>query len=179
MKPIIKPLPLPIRINLFIALFFGLCAFVIVKSNAMVQIGNTGTYTDPREIFTILGSSLTGPWGGLIIGFFAGVGIPGGKWLASVLAHQIACVLVGIAYKKFIFPMGNPFFFFIKWTGMVLSYYYLLLAPGFVLLNALLYQENLSYLNIIEGILFEVLFSVFFPFIVLLILPDRYKQPLW
>ena len=86
--------------TLFTALFFGLCAFIIVKSNAIVQIGNTGTYTDLREIFTILGSSLTGPWGGLIIGFFAGVAIPGGKWLASVLAHQIACVLVGIFYKN-------------------------------------------------------------------------------
>ena len=179
MKPKIKPLPFTIRTNLITALFFGLCAFVIVKSNAIVQIGNSGTYTDPREIFTILGSVLTGPLGGLIIGFFAGVGVPGGKWLASVLAHQIACVLVSLLYKKFISPIGNQWIFFFKWSGMVLVYYLIFLAPAFVLLNLILYHENLSYITIIKGIVFEVLFTAIVPFIVFLILPGKYKQPLW
>jgi hypothetical protein len=112
MKLLKSPLPLPIRNILITALFFGLCAYVIGKSNDIVQIGNTGTYTDPREIFTILGSSLTGPWGGLIIGFFSGVGIPAVKWQASGLTHLIGCVLVDLAYKIFMIPVGNQWTFF-------------------------------------------------------------------
>jgi len=179
MKLFRHPISMPNRNTVAMALFFGLCAFAIVKSNAMLLIGTTGTYTDPREVFTILGSALTGPIGGLIIGFFAGIGIPEGKWLASVLAHQIACLMIGFGYKKFLFPHGNPWLFFLKWTLMVLGYYLVLLAPAFVIFNTILYNETISYLSIISGIHYEILFSIIFPLIALLILPERYKQPVW
>ena len=62
---------------------------------------------------------------------------------------------------------------------MVLIYYFFILAPGFVLFNSLLYHNTIPYLSIIEGILYEVIFSILFPFTALLILPERYKQPMW
>jgi hypothetical protein len=112
MKLLKPPLPLPIRNNLIPALLFGLCAFFIVKSTAIVHIGNTGTFIDLREIFSIAGGSLNVPWGGLIIGFFACVVIPAVKWQASGLTHLIGCVLVDLAYKIFMIPVGNQWTFF-------------------------------------------------------------------
>ena len=50
--------------TLSIATAFGLAALAIVEAEFTIPIVGTGVVTDPREIFTVIGASLTGPLGG-------------------------------------------------------------------------------------------------------------------
>ncbi|RPJ27517.1 MAG: hypothetical protein EHM33_07730 [Chloroflexi bacterium] len=50
-----------------------------VLAGLTIPIPGTPVVTDPREIFTTIGASLTGPIGGIVIGILAGIaesGVP-------------------------------------------------------------------------------------------------------
>ena len=82
-----------------VAAAFGGAALALVLAGVTIPIPGTPIVTDPREIFTTIGASLTGPVGGVVIGLLAGIAEPGIP-LASLLAHVVGGVFNGLAYKN-------------------------------------------------------------------------------
>ena len=56
-----------------VAAAFGGAALALVLAGVTIPIPGTPIVTDPREIFTTIGASLTGPMGGIVIGLLAGI----------------------------------------------------------------------------------------------------------
>ena len=82
-----------------IAAAFGGAALAVVLAGLTIPIPGTPVVTDPREIFTTIGASLTGPIGGIVIGILAGIAEPGIP-LASLLAHIVGGIYNGLVYKN-------------------------------------------------------------------------------
>src|SRR4030066_2259022 len=82
-----------------VAAAFGGAALALVLAGITIPIPGTPVVTDPREIFTTHGASLTGPVGGIVIGILAGIAEPGIP-LASLLAHIVGGVVNGFVYKN-------------------------------------------------------------------------------
>src|SRR6185295_8463619 len=89
--------------SLIVAIVFGLVVLTIVLASFTIPIPGTGVVTDPREIFVTIGSALTGPFGALIIGIFAGIVEPGGIPLASLLGHIAGGLWMAFMYKNFVY----------------------------------------------------------------------------
>jgi hypothetical protein len=82
-----------------VAAAFGGAALALVLAGVTIPIPGTPVVTDPREIFTTTGASLTGPIGGIVIGILAGIAEPGIP-LASLLAHIVGGIYNGFLYKN-------------------------------------------------------------------------------
>ncbi len=174
---------------LAIALFFGTAALAIVLAGLTIPIAGTEVVTDPRELFTVLGAALTGPVGGLIIGILAGIAEPGIP-LAGVFAHVAGGLWAGFAYKKLVYDRVPMPYLLLGWVGVVLTYYYVVVIPGFVLGQALFYPSAIGvdgeglklaaeYAALARGALAEAVFTTFLTTLVLLALPRKYRAPLW
>ncbi len=81
---------------LLVAVAFGVAALAIVEAGLTIPIPGSGVVTDPREIFTTIGASFTGPVGGVVIGLLAGLREPGGIMIASLLAHVSGGLWMGL-----------------------------------------------------------------------------------
>ena len=175
---------MPITLKgLLVAIIFGLVAWVIVISGLHLPIPNTSVVTDPREFATTLGAALSGPIGGIIIGILAGIAEPGGIPLASILAHVVGGIWMGIAYKLFVFKFKSTGLLLLGWFGAICAYYFIFVIPGFAVGLKIFYQETTPwlpfYLELASGIIPEFLFTSFVTLLVLISLPKLYRKPLW
>lgn len=170
---------------------FGFAALAIVVAGLTIPIPGTGVVTDPREIFTTIGSAFTGPLGGIVIGLLAGIGEPGGVKLASLLAHVSGGLWIGFSYKTLVHnPLRMPASL-IGWVLLVLAYYYVFVVPGFVIGQSVFYPEGFvesygagtswirAYTILGRGALPEALLTALVTSLVLVALPIRYRRPLW
>lgn len=174
-----------------IALIFGVIARVIVEAQLTIPIPGTGVVTDPREIFTTIGAGLAGPIGGVLIGILAGIREPGGIQLASLLAHISGAVWVGFAYKKLVYERLRMPVMLLGWSGLVLTYYFVVVIPGFVIgLNLFCradyagsFGETASllqaYASLGRGVVPEALLTTMITTLVMVALPKKYRRPLW
>ena len=180
-----------------VSLVFGGVALVIVLAELFVPIPGTGVVTDPREIFTTLGAALTGPIGGLIVGVLAGIGeasigIPEARIpLASLIAHVAGGLWMAWAYKKLVFNRLQMPMLVLGWAALVLVFYFVFAAPGFVIGQLLLYPEQYAafygegaslieaYLTLSQGVVPEALITALITSLVIVALPRRYRRPLW
>jgi hypothetical protein len=180
-----------------VSLTFGGVALIVVLAELFLPIPGTGVVTDPREIFTTLGAALTGPVGGLTIGVLSGIGeafigapaerIP----LASLLAHVAGGLWMGWGYKKLVFNRLQMPTMILGWAGLVLVFYFILAAPGFVIGQwlfypdqyAVFYSEGASlvevYMTLAQGVVPEALITTLITSLVIVALPRRYRRPLW
>jgi hypothetical protein len=180
-----------------VSLTFGGVALIVVLAELFIPIPGTGVVTDPREIFTTLGAALTGPVGGLTIGVLAGIGeafigapaerIP----LASLLAHVAGGLWMGWGYKKLVFNRLQMPTMILGWAGLVLVFYFMLAAPGFVIGQWLFYPDQYAafygegaslvevYLTLAQGVAPEALITTLITSLVIVALPRRYRRPLW
>ena len=71
-----------------VAAAFGGVALAIVLAGITIPIPGTVVVTDPRELFTTIGASLTGPIGGIVVGLLAGVADPSIQ-IVSMIAHML------------------------------------------------------------------------------------------
>jgi hypothetical protein len=177
------------RSQLLTAISFGLIVLAIVAARLTIPLA-TGLVTDPRELFTTIGSSLTGPVGGLLIGVMAGILEPGGIWAASVLAHVAGCLWMGIVYKKLIYErFGNSPMRLALWPLLVVIYYVVFVIPGFIIGMAVFhpasYQDGYGSSSIIEAYLAtvplvgpEIVMTSVVTTIVMAVLPKRFRKPL-
>ena len=88
------------RTWLFVVFGFSAAAFLVRWAGLVIPVIGTMTNIDPREIFVTLGAAVTGPVGGLVIGFFSGLPtISVALGPTSIMAHSISGVLIGFLYK--------------------------------------------------------------------------------
>jgi hypothetical protein len=166
----------------FIVLAFGLAALVVVLAGLIVPIPGSEVATDPRELFATLGSALSGPVGGAVIGFLAGVAAPGYP-LASVLAHIVGCVWIGGIYKYGLYRyVRTPLpLFLLGWVVAVALYYLLFLIPSFVLGVALFYGDASPLLpfygRIVRGAFIEIVLTALITTVAMAALPGKYRRP--
>ena len=168
--------------TLIIAFVFGLVVLTIVLVGFVIPISGAGVVTDPREIFVTFGSALTGPFGALIIGFFAGIAEPGGIPLASLLGHFAGALWMAFAYKKLVYERLEMPKRLIGWVTLIIVYYYVFVVPGFVIGLAVFYgeAEPLSlFATLAKGVVIEVLITTTVTTLALLALPSKYQKPLW
>jgi hypothetical protein len=178
------------RNQLIAAVVFGLVALAIVAARLTIPL-STGVVTDPRELFTTIGSGLTGPAGGLLIGILAGILEPNGIWAASVMAHVVGCLWMGFAYKKLVYErFANSTMRLPMWALLVVVYYAVWVIPGFTIGISLFYPaayaEGYGDVSVIQAyfttlplVVPEILLTTVVTTIVMAALPKRYQKPLW
>ena len=170
---------------------FGVAAFAIVEAGLIIPIPGSGVVTDPREIFTTLGASFTGPVGGIVIGLLAGFREPGGIAIASLLAHVSGGLWMGLSYKLLLYNHLEMPFLLAGWVLLVFIYYYVFAAPGFVIGQAIFYHEGFldsygaeaslvdAYSILARGVLPEAILTAVVTTLVIVALPRRHRRPLW
>jgi len=168
-----------------VAAAFGGIALALVLAGVTIPIPGTPVVTDPREIFTTIGASLTGPIGGIVIGILAGIAEPGIP-LASLLAHIIGGVYSGYVYKNFAWKSNeNRVAYLVKWAIQVLGYYFIVVIPLFVVGLMMFYPDPeyggfFGFLAALEaGAAPEAIITTVVTTIIMAALPERYRRPLW
>jgi LytS/YehU family sensor histidine kinase len=168
-----------------VAAAFGGAALAVVLAGITIPIPGTPVVTDPRELFTTTGASLTGPVGGIVIGILAGIAEPGIP-LASLLAHIIGGIYSGLVYKNLSYRFRqNNVTRLALWAVQVLGYYVLIVVPLFVVGLVLFYPDPeyggfFALLGALEAGAFpEAIFTTIVTTIIMAALPERYRRPLW
>jgi hypothetical protein len=168
-----------------VAAAFGGAALAIVLAGLTIPIPGTPVVTDPREIFTTIGASLTGPIGGIVIGILAGIAEPGIP-LASLLAHIVGGIYNGFVYKNLSWRANeNKGRSLVLWVLQVIGYYVLIVVPLFALGVTLFYPDPangtfFALLGALEaGVIPELIFTTTVTTIIMAALPERYRRPLW
>jgi hypothetical protein len=168
-----------------VAAAFGGAALALVLAGVTIPIPGTPVVTDPREIFTTTGASLTGPLGGIVIGILAGIAEPGIP-LASLLAHIVGGIYNGFVYKNVSWRFReNKVVSLILWAAQVLGYYILVVVPLFVIGLMIFYPDPeyggfFALLGALEGgALPEAIITTVVTTIIMAALPERFRRPLW
>ncbi|HET6594499.1 MAG TPA: hypothetical protein VFG81_02670 [Anaerolineales bacterium] len=168
--------------SFIVAVVFGLIVLTIVLASFTIPIPGTGVVTDPREIFVTIGSALTGPFGALIIGLFAGIMEPGGIPLASLLGHIAGGLWMAFAYKRLVYDRMPMPIRLAGWVVLVIIYYYVFVIPGFVIGLTAFYGEKDAiglFVALAKGVIVEISITTIVTTLVLLALPPKYHRPLW
>jgi LytS/YehU family sensor histidine kinase len=168
-----------------VAAAFGGAALALVLAGVTIPIPGTPVVTDPREIFTTIGASLTGPMGGIVIGLLAGIAEPGIP-LASLLAHVVGGLFNGFVYKNLSWRFhNNKVASLATWALQVILYYVLIVVPLFAVGLAVFYPDPeyggfLAFLGALEvGALPEMVLTTVVTTIIMAALPERFRRPLW
>ncbi len=164
---------------------FGGAALALVLAGVTIPIPGTPVVTDPREIFTSIGASLTGPIGGIVIGLLAGIAEPGIP-LASLLAHIVGGVFNGFVYKNVSWRFkDNKVVSLALWAVQIFVYYVLVVIPLFAVGLMAFYPDPeyggfFAFLGALEvGAMPEALITTTVTTIIMAALPERYRRPLW
>lgn len=182
-----------IDVKVFItALMFGLAACLVVFLEIFIKLPGTNLNTDIREIFVLIGSALTGPLYGMIIGFLSSILEPQVEIRFYVVIQHIFCgALVGYLYKKYIYEKFSMPYFVFAWFLLVLLYYYLFYWPIMVIVyfifpeiyGVIIAGEEpnlfLNMLSFIKGWLPEVVITSMVTSAIWMALPPEYRKPLW
>jgi len=168
-----------------VAAAFGGAALALVLAGVTIPIPGTPIVTDPREIFTTIGASLTGPMGGVVIGLLAGIAEPGIP-LASLLAHVVGGVFNGFAYKNLSWRLRSKKpVSLVAWAFQVVLYYTVFVVPLFAAGLMLFYPDPeygsfLAFLGTVEaGAVPEMILTTTVTTIIMAALPERFRRPLW
>lgn len=168
--------------SILIGLIAGLAAFFIVQQKFYIPIPGTTTHTDPREIFTILGSALGGVPASLIIAFLAGIAVDESARFASIFAHILSALFVTLLYNYVVYKL-NAFKLAVGWLFTITANLYLVLAPGY-LIGLALFTSNppdflSTYLSIINGAQIEFLYTIIITTAIILALPKNLRKPIF
>lgn len=173
------------------ALIFGAATLTMREMGFRIPVLGT-VHTDPRELFLTLGAALSGPIGGIVIGLMsiswsdeinAGV-------IASLVAHVLGGFFIGITYKKLVYQrLEFPWLLF-GWAGLVISFYYLILIPFYILvffsLDPVTFEltfGNLTLWNLYTNLVMlanpELMLTMVITSIIIAALPPKYRCPMW
>ena len=168
-----------------VAAAFGGVALAIVLAGITIPIPGTVVVTDPRELFTTIGASLTGPIGGVVVGLLAGVADPSIQ-VVSMIAHMLGGVYNGFVYKNASWRFkDNKVVSLALWAAQVLVYYFVVIVPLIVAGIMVFFPDpaNGSFFNLLGivevGAIPEALLTTVVSTIVMAALPEKYRRPLW
>ena len=170
--------------GLGIAAVAGLVAFSFVFLQITVPIPGMDVVTDPREVVVILGTAISGPLGAILVGVLAGVAVADGNALASIVSHGLAGMAITLAYRYLTRVLRRSTFrFAILWAISVAAYFYVVLMPTFILTHNLYHPEPYDfwpvYTTIARGAFAEAIGTMIITTAVMVILPRRYRRPMW
>ncbi len=129
---------MPLR-ALGLAFVFGLFAVTVIAVGLTLHIPTTLITADIGGVFATMGSALTGPVGGSLIGLMTGLMEPNADLRLFVTIDKIlAGIWMGslywIALRRF---RGSSVRFFVAWVILVFGYYYVARIPAFIGLKVL------------------------------------------
>jgi len=168
-----------------LAAAFGGCGLAIILAGFTIPIPGTVMVSDPREIFTTIGASLTGPIGGMVVGFLSSVADPTIQ-IASIIAHILGGIYNGFVYKNASWRFkDNKLVSLALWAAQVMVYYVVVMVP--LLVAGLLlffpdpeYTGYFAMVGAIEvGALPEAVFTTIVTTVIMAALPEKYRRPLW
>jgi len=180
---------LPLQ-SLGLAVLFGLAGYLTMWANITSRIPGSGYVTDVREIFVVLGSALTGPIGGALIGFMSAATDPIPQVVPySIVQHLIGGMWVGFVYRRLCQKRQTFSSILPGWIGIVLSYYALAISSITVSnlldpqLAAVTFGKEVTVLGMLKilsgGALIECAMTIVVSSGVLLVLPVQYRAPRW
>lgn len=176
---------------LIVVLGFGAGAFLVRWAGLAIPVPGTMVNIDPREIFVTLGAAISGPVGGLVIGFLSGLPtISDALGSTSLIAHGVSGLLIGFLYKPVYKRWPTPALL-LGWVVLMAVYYYVFLIPIFLASVRLADPEGITSVlgaDLLFSQAYILLAQVAFPeavatfivtTIILIALPERYMRPLW
>lgn len=167
-----------------IAAAFGGIALAIILAGLSIPIPGTIASSDPREIFTTIGASLTGPIGGIVIGLLAAIADP--TVVVSLVAHIVGGVFNGLTYKNFSWRFKDKKVVSLAlWAAQVVVYYLVIMIP--LITGGLMvlfpdpgYGGYFTLLAAIAvGAIPEVIFTTLVTTVIMAALPEKFRRPLW
>lgn len=168
--------------SILMGLAFGSIAFLIVFYQITIPIPGTNTHSDPREIFTILGSALGGFPAGIVIGFLAGAPTSATTRFASIFAHLLSAFFIAFVYNYFLSSLKSKFLI-LFWIFLIPINFIFVLAPAYILGLILFYQQQVNFFpllgTIITGARIEILYTTLFTTAVMGALPAKLRKPIF
>ena len=175
------------------ALVFGGAAFLVLAADLMIPVYGETIRIDPREIFVTIGSALTGPIGGLIIGFIAQTWFHNSDLsfrIMSAIVHMAGGLWMGVSYKKLIHEKLKMPWLLFGWGGLIVIYYFIMLFFIFPTGSRLLFPDFYSelfgnlpllqaYWALATSAVSEFILTLVLTTIIIVILPPKYRRPLW
>jgi hypothetical protein len=177
---------------ILMALGFGSAALLVKTIGLSIPVfGTVGL--DPRELFVTLGAALTGPVGGILIGFMArdwSTPILHIDSLISQAIHMAGGLWIGYTYKKLAYRRTKFAQLLLRWSILVAIYYYLILVLGYVLIAYALARAYFeatfgglsfgqAYVALAQAATAEFIITLVITAIILAILPPKSRRPLW
>lgn len=157
-----------------------------------IPIIGTEVNAAPHELFITLGAALTGPVGGALIALIADSARPISDFKpVAMVAHILGSLWMGLAYKHLVYRKLKYPLLLAGWIGIVLVYYYLMLAPFVLAMDAFgvsppEFVQRLGpmtpwqvYAVSIRLGTPEALMIILITTITLAVLPVKYRRPLW
>ena len=175
---------------LIVAGSFGLISMLTIALGVQLQLPGTSAHTDPREILNVIGSALTGPIGGAIIGFLSSLFTqPQLRWF-SIFQHIISAVWIGWAYKKLLHDRYEMPYLAIGWIALLVIYFFVIRIPGLLIAHLLfpdwflwLVGGRISFFDALaklySGWLPEIIFTTIYTSLLIIALPKKFRMPLW
>jgi PAS domain S-box-containing protein len=177
--------------GLVLAVAAGVVAHALIQWGVRLPVAGTAFYTDPREVFMMLGAALSGPVGAAILSVFLGSasGAPG-FIPYRVFAYLVSGILAAMGYRSLLQRRLPVLWMVSLWMALIPVYYgvTLVLAIGVpYLVDHAVYVEVFgdtrplrdSVVFMAGVIRYEVLFTAIATTIFWLSLPWRYRKPLW
>jgi hypothetical protein len=174
------------RTWLLVVLGFSAAAFLVRWAGFTIPVVGMFNF-DLREVFVTLGAAITGPVGGAVIGFFAG--LPTG-FLSDMAAHSASGLFVGLLYRPVYNRWRMPALLLV-WGLLLVTYYYGFLIPVFLAAALLtespsipdIFGSDLSFFQAyaitMQAVWPEVLGTLIVTALILVGLPEKYRRPLW
>ena len=175
------------------ALAFGTAAWLVMAAGLLIPVYGETIKIDPRELFVTIGSALTGPIGGILIGFMAHSWFGNNDWsfrAISMIVHVVGGLWMGSVYKKLIYEKFKMPWLLIGWVGSVVVYYYLILFFVFVAGSRILFPPfyndlfgelsiGQAYMGLMTAATPEFIATTIITTLIIIILPPKYRRPLW
>jgi len=173
----IKPFQISAR-QIAIAVVFGIVA-AIVSLTIKVPIGQE-MFMDPGEIFVTLGAALSGPIGGIIVGFLKGlVYAPERNIPSHILAGFVWGIWYLYMYKLTTNRKNGKWIMIALWVITIPIYYYVLLLPLYTWIYASTSATSFAqlFMEAAPAIIPEMFVTIIVTAVILAVLPKKYTAP--